>query len=163
MEETNGITIRTDICPGDLGTIIYLHGILYKDEYNYGISFESIVATGLSEFYNSYNPEKERIWIIEDNSKIVGCLLLKNRGETAQLRYFVLAPEYRGLGLGNRLMQKFMEFAKDCQYKDAYLWTTNDLDTAHRLYKKYGITLTEEKPSHEFGKFLIEQRYDCIF
>ena len=97
MKKKNGITIRTDIRPGDIGIITYLHGVSYKDEYNHGISFESIVSAGLSE------------------------------------------------------------------YKDVYLWTTDELDTAHHLYKKTGFKLTEEKPSNEFGKPLIEQRYDFVF
>lgn len=163
MKKKNEITIRTDIRPGDIGMITYLHGISYKDEYNHGISFESIVAAGLSEFYGSYDRENERIWVVEDGTKIIGCLLLKNRGEKAQLRYFFLKSEYRGLGLGNKLMQMFMDFAKDRNYKNVYLWTTNELDTAHHLYKKIGFKLTEEKPSEEFGKLLIEQRYDFVF
>jgi N-acetylglutamate synthase-like GNAT family acetyltransferase len=159
----NEITIRTDIRPGDIGMITYLHGVSYTKEYDHGISFVSIVAEGLSEFYSSYNAQNERIWIAEDNNQIIGCLFLKNRGETAQLRYFLLLSEYRGLGLGNKLMQMFLDFAKDCKYKDIYLWTTDELDTAHHLYKKVGFKLTQEKPSSQFGKLLIEQRYDFAF
>lgn len=163
MENSNEITIRTEIHPGDIGMITYLHGILYVEEFKHGISFESIVAGGLHEFCTTYNPEKERLWIAEHNGKMIGCLLLKNRSEAAQLRYFLIKPEYRGMGLGNRLLQLFMDFAKACQYKKAYLWTTNELDKAHHLYQKFGFTLTEEKSSTEFGKPLVEQRYDLVF
>jgi peptidyl-dipeptidase Dcp len=163
MHQLSEITIRTDIRPGDLGMITYLHGILYQDEYQHGVSFESIVAGGLHEFYSTYNPTNERLWIAEDNGKMIGCLLLKNRGETAQLRYFLIEPEYRGIGLGNKLLQLFIDFAKACKYKSAYLWTTNELDKAHHLYQKIGFTLTAEKPSTGFGKPLIEQRYDLAF
>ena len=163
MENSNEITIRTEIRPGDIGMITYLHGVLYQDEFKHGISFESIVAGGLHEFCTTYNPENERLWIAEHNGEMIGCLLLKNRGEAAQLRYFLIKPEYRGMGLGNRLLQLFMDFAKACHYKKAYLWTTNELDKAHHLYQKFGFTLTEEKPSTEFGKPLIEQRYDLVF
>lgn len=161
--EAKDITIRTEIRPGDLGQIIYLHGVLYKDEYEHGVSFESIVAGGLHEFYSTYNPNNERLWIMEHAGDIIGCLLLKNRGTTAQLRYFLIKPAFRGLGLGNKLMQLFMNFARSCNYTNVYLWTTNELDTAHHLYEKFGFTLTEEKPSTEFGKPLTEQRYDLAF
>ena len=163
MQPLKDITIRTDLRPGDLGQIIYLHGILYKDEYAYGVSFESIVAGGLYEFYSTYDPQNERLWIVEHTGNIVGCLLLKNRAATAQLRYFLIRPAFRGLGLGNTLMQLFMDFAKSRHYKNAYLWTTNELDKAHHLYGKFGFILTEEKRSTVFGKPLIEQRYDLAF
>lgn len=163
MEPSNEITIRTDIRPGDIGMITHLHGVLYQDEFKHGIAFESIVAAGLHEFYTTYNPDNERLWIAEHNNTMIGCLLLKNRGETAQLRYFLIKPAYRGMGLGNKLLQLFMEFAKACKYKDAYLWTTNELDKAHHLYQKFGFKLIEEKSSTEFGKQLTEQRYDLAF
>src|SRR5690554_4280023 len=145
MIQLNDISIRTDLCPGDLGSIIYLHGILYHNEFRHGISFESIVAGGLHEFYWTYNPNNERIWIAEHNNQIVGILLLKNRNTSAQLRYYLIKPEYRGIGLGNKLILLFMEFARECKYKNVYLWTTHELEKASHLYKKFGFQLTEEK------------------
>lgn len=101
------------------------------------------------------------MWICEDEDHIIGFLLLMHRDErTAQLRYFYLEPEYRGIGLGNRLMQLFMDFLKEKGYKSAYLWTTNEQTAAASLYGRYGFKLTEEKESDVFGKLLIEQRFD---
>src|SRR5690554_2977815 len=137
MTQLNDIIIRTDIRPGDLGQIIYLHGILYQDEFKHGVSFESIVAGGLHEFYTTYNPTNERIWIAEHKGQIVGTLLLKNRDTSAQLRYFLIKPEYRGIGLGNKLMQLFMELTRKSNYKHSFLWTTNELEKAAHLYKKF--------------------------
>ena len=94
------ISIRTELQPGDLGYLTYLHGALYTKEYNYGIQFETYVAKGLCEFYEKYNPQKSRVWVCEHNDKIIGFLLLMDRGEAAQLRYFLIEPEYRGIGLG---------------------------------------------------------------
>ena len=94
------ITIRTTLQPGDIGYITYLHGTLYQQEYGYGIAFESYVAAGLHEFYSSYDPAKDCAWICERNGSIVGFLLLMHRDKTiAQLRYFILLPAYRGIGL----------------------------------------------------------------
>ena len=156
------ISIRTRPQSGDIGYVTYLHGVLYKKEYNYGIQFESYVANGLCEFYEKYNPERNRIWACEHNNRMIGFLLLMDRGSAAQLRYFLIEPEYRGLGLGSRLLNLYMDFLQECGYKESYLWTTHELSTAALLYKRFGYQLTEEKESTVFGKPLKEQRYDLF-
>ncbi|HET9825350.1 MAG TPA: GNAT family N-acetyltransferase [Chitinophagaceae bacterium] len=158
----NNITIRTELKPGDIGYVIYLHGLLYKNEYNYGIEFETYVAAGLAEFYDRYDPLKDRVWICEHENKIIGFLLLMHRGAAAQLRYFILEPEYRGIGLGNRLMTLYMQFLREKNYKSSYLLTTDELLASAHLYKKFGFKLTEEKRSNAFGKPIVQQRYDLI-
>lgn len=157
------INIRNTLIPGDIGYIIYLHGLLYSHEYDYGIEFETYVANGFYEFYQNYSPEKDRVWVCEHNEKIVGFLLLMHReNNAAQLRYFLIKPEYRSIGLGKKLMELFMDFMNNCNYRSAYLWTTQELNVAASLYKRHGFKLTEEKESTAFGKPLWEQRYDLI-
>ena len=156
------ISIRTKLRHGDLGYVVYMHGALYGREYGYGLQFETYVAKGLCEFYEGYNPERNRIWACEHNGHMVGFLLLIDRGKAAQLRYFLIEPEYRGLGLGSKLLNLYMDFLRECGYKESYLWTTHELDTAIYLYKRVGFKLTEEKESTSFGKALREQRYDLI-
>ena len=157
------IVIRTELKAGDIGYVTFLHGILYKKEYNYGISFESYVAAGLHEFYQHYDPLKDRAWICEYHEIIIGFLLLMHReNNIAQLRYFILKPEYRGIGLGKKLMGLYMDFLKESRYRSSYLWTTNELPAAAHLYQQNGFRLTEEKESTVFGKQLKEQRYDLI-
>ncbi len=155
------IRIRTVLRPGDLGYVIYRHGKLYGEEYHFGISFETYVGIGLHEFYQQYDPSRDRVWICEHDDRMVGFVLLMHReNNTAQLRYFYIEPEYRGIGLGRKLMQLYMDFLQETGYTASYLWTTHELHTAARLYKKHGFTLTEEKESTAFGKPLKEQRYD---
>jgi peptidyl-dipeptidase Dcp len=157
------ITIRTHLKPGDLGYVIYRHGKLYGDEYNYGISFETYVGAGMYEFYKNYNPDLDRAWVCEHDNKIVGFVLLMHReNKTAQLRYFYLEPEYRGIGLGKKLMDLYMEFLKEKGYQSSYLWTTHELYAAASLYTRHGFKLTDEKESIAFGKPLKEQRYDLL-
>ncbi len=153
------ITIRTDLRSGDLGYITYLHGVLYKEQFNYGLSFEAYVGKGLEEFYKTYHPATNRVWICEHNNRIIGSLILMNRGDDAQLRYFIICPEYRGLGLGNKLMGLFMKFLRDCKYQSCYLWTTEELFAAAHLYQKNGFELVEEVDSDAFGKPLKENKY----
>jgi N-acetylglutamate synthase-like GNAT family acetyltransferase len=159
----NDITIRTELKPGDIGYVTYMHGALYSKEYDYGLQFESYVAKGLCEFYEKYNPERNRIWACEHDDRMIGFLLLMDRGKTAQLRYFLIEPDYRGIGLGAKLLSLYMKFLHQCGYKESYLWTTHELDTAAFLYKRLGFQLTEEKESIAFGKPLREQRYDLVF
>ncbi len=156
------ISIRTELQPGDLGYIIYLHGALYKREYNYGLQFEAYVAEGLCEFYKKYNPERDCVWLCEHENRIIGSLVLVDRGKAAQLRYFLIEPEYRGIGLGSKLMTLYMDFLRECCYRESYLWTTHELETAAFLYKRVGFKLTDERESTAFGKPLREQRYDLV-
>ena len=161
--DINGITIRTNIQPGDLGYVIHRHGVLYSQEYDYGISFETYVGAGMHEFYKNFDPDMDRAWICEHEEKIIGFLLLMHREKnTAQLRYFYLEPAYRNIGLGRKLMSLYMDFLHGHNYKHSYLWTTHELGTAASLYTSYGFRLTEEKESIAFGKPLKEQRYDLL-
>ncbi|CAL2080699.1 GNAT family N-acetyltransferase [Tenacibaculum sp. 190524A02b] len=161
--DLNDIIIRTNIKPGDLGYVVHRHGKLYEEEYGYGVSFETYVGAGLHEFYSNYDPDLDRVWICEHEGKIVGFILLMHReNKAAQLRYFYLEPEYRGVGLGKKLMKLFMNFLKEKEYKSAYLWTTHELFTAASLYTRNGFKLSESKKSQAFGKPLNEQRYEMF-
>lgn len=163
MARLEDITIRTDLRSGDLGAVIHLHGVIYSKEYGYGIEHEMYVAAGMHEFYSRYDPSKDRVWVCEYDNRVVGFVLLMHRdNNAAQLRYFILEPAFRGIGLGKKLMQLYVEFLQQRGYDSSYLWTTHELDAAASLYKKFGFTLTEEKESIAFGKPLREQRYDLI-
>jgi len=103
------------------------------------------------------------VWIAEHDHRIVGFLLLMHRDDkVAQLRYFYLEAEYRGIGLGKKMMSLYMDFLRACNYTSSYLWTTHELSAAAALYKREGFRLTEEKESTAFGKPLKEQRYDLV-
>lgn len=156
----NDITIRTELKPGDIGYITYLHGVLYNQEYGYSISFEAYVAAGLYEFLEKYDPEKDCAWLCEHNGRIVGSMILMDRNHAAQLRYFLILPEYRSIGLGKHLMNLYMQCLQERNYKSAYLLTTHELYAAASLYKRHGFILVEEVPSSLFGKSLLEQRYE---
>jgi GNAT superfamily N-acetyltransferase len=157
------IAIRTELRPGDIGYVTYLHGDLYKKEYGYGIAFEAYVAQGFFEFYSQYDPGKDRVWVAEHGDRIIGFLLLMHREEdVAQLRYFILAAPYRGIGLGKKLAALFLSFAREQGYRRCYLWTTDELFAAAHIYRKMGFVLEEEIESTSFGKPLREQRYELV-
>nr|WKN34226.1 helix-turn-helix domain-containing GNAT family N-acetyltransferase [Tunicatimonas sp. TK19036] len=154
------ISIRTHLVAGDLGFVIRSHGELYQQEYGFGTAFEQYVAKGLVEFSDQYDPDRNRVWVCEHQGKRIGFLLLMDRGEAAQLRYFFIDNSYRGVGLGKKLMQLYIDFLKEKGYRSSYLWTTHELTAAASLYRRHGFQLVEEKPSTDFGKALIEQKYE---
>ncbi|HVU93989.1 MAG TPA: bifunctional helix-turn-helix transcriptional regulator/GNAT family N-acetyltransferase [Puia sp.] len=155
------VTIRTQLLPGDLGLVAWLHGSIYTRENEFGLGFEGYVLKGLGEFALEYDPAKDRVWVCEAEGRMVGFLLGMRREEgVAQLRYFILLPEYRGAGLGKRLMGLFMDWLRESGYRRAYLWTTHEQETAAALYLRHGFRLTEEKRTAGFGKMLTERRYD---
>ena len=159
MPALKDITIRTELKLGDMGYLIYLHATIYTKEYGFGPQFERYVAESMLEFWNQYDPATNRAWICEHKGRIVGSIFLMNRGEAAQLRYYFLLPKYRGIGLGKKLMDLWMDFYRERGYKSAYLLTTSELDAAAALYRRYGFKLVSETPHSEFGKSVTEQKY----
>ncbi len=160
MINRDDISIRTEFRQGDLAAILWMHSEIYGKEYEYNLYFEAIVAKTLFEFYELYKSDRSRVWMCEHQGRIVGSLALLDRGDAAQLRYFVLMPGYRGLGLGNHLMKLYMEFMREVGYTSSYLLTTDDLREAAHLYTKYGFRLVSNTESDVYGKDMHRQRYE---
>ncbi len=149
--------IRTDLRPGDIGEIVRLHGVLYRDH-----TFEAYVAGSLGECFGSWDPARDGLWLVERADEVLGSLVLKGRSpDTAQLRYFLLAPELRGQGLGRRLMEMLLAFARDRGYRHIYLLTDEAVTAAAiHLYLVYGFRRTESRPVERWGTSSAEQRYE---
>jgi DNA-binding MarR family transcriptional regulator/GNAT superfamily N-acetyltransferase len=158
----NSISIRTELKPGDLGWIIQSHGELYDLDFQFGLEFEKYVATSITEYWQMPAPNRNAMWICEHNLNRVGYIMLLDRGDAAQLRYFFIYPEYRGIGLGTKLMNLFMSYYKAQNFASCYLWTAHQLTDAAGLYQKYGFKLTEKKDSYSFGIELREQKYELL-
>ncbi|MFT5998220.1 MAG: GNAT superfamily N-acetyltransferase [Neolewinella sp.] len=155
---------RTHLLPGDLSFLISAHTEYYHRELGYTEKFEYIVAKSAVEFYEDYDPERSRIWIVEnDAGERQASLVLHDRRTAAQLRYFLILPDLQGKGLGRGLLGQFMAFAREKGYLSSYLWTTEDQVVAVRLYESFGYRLVEERPSSSFGKPLIDRRYEVVF
>ncbi len=152
------IRIRHNIKPGDIGYITYMHGWIYRMEYGYSTAFESYVAQTFCEFLSNYKAGYDRLWIGEHNEKIVGSIGIVGHKDKAQLRWFLLDPNYRGIGLGKKLLQTAVNFSKETNYKSIYLDTTSDLDKALGMYQKMGFTKVFEKENHSWKDDLLELR-----
>lgn len=157
------MNIRTELRTGDLSFLQQSHTEFYHREYQYTIPFEYYVGKAISAFYESYTPERSRIWIVEQAGRRLGSLVLQDRGEAAQLRFFLLLPEAQGQGIGGQLLQNFLDFCREKGYQSAYFWTTDEQVVAGHLYRSVGFRVTEEKESQHFGRKTLEQRYELRF
>jgi N-acetylglutamate synthase-like GNAT family acetyltransferase len=156
------VTVRTNLKPGDLGSIVYLHGVLYAREYGLDPTFEAYVAGPLSDFVRSAT-DRERLWLVERPGQIIGCIaIVAASPQTAQLRWFLVAPAARGAGLGKRLLSEAVTFCKECGYRNIILWTVSVLAAAGHLYRSAGFRKVEEKPGRRWGVAVVEEKYELV-
>ena len=147
--------------PGDLGYIAHRHGVLYSGEYDLGVPFEGYVIASMAEFLDNKDPVLDRVWIAEVEGQFAGCIALIGRGGgQAQVRWFLVEPEFRGRGTGKALMATLLDHCRSAGVKNIYLWTLTILDAARAVYERAGFRLTEQKTHEIWGKNLTEQRWD---
>jgi GNAT superfamily N-acetyltransferase len=155
--------VRTNIKPGDIGQVIYLHGTLYAKEYDLDYTFEGYVAAGLGEFAKTFDERKDHLWLAEDKGRLVGSIAIAGLPDrTAQLRWFLVHPEARGAGLGRQLLGKAIEFCRGRGSKSIFLWTISELKAAAYLYQSAGFRLTAQKKHVIWGGVRTEERYDLL-
>ncbi len=148
--------------PGDLGWVIQAHGELYAAEYGWGLEYEALVARIVADFGESFDPQLEAAWIAEHDGERIGSVFCVRGPDeaTAKLRLLLLHPSGRGQGLGGRLVDTCLEFARSAGYKRMVLWTNDPLVAARHIYLARGFRLTEEEPHDLFGEGLLSQTYE---
>jgi len=138
--------------PGDLGWVVHRHG---------AEEFEALVAEIVAHFVQRYNAKRERCWIAERDGEAVGSVFLVERSQTvAQLRLLLVEPKARGSGLGTRLVDECVRFARQAGYRKVTLWTQSELSAARRLYKAAGFRVTRKEKNHSFGKDLVSETWE---
>jgi len=147
---------------GDLGWVVHRQGALYFEEWRYNDAFEALAARIVADFVQQLRPSEERCWIAEKDGEIVGSVFLVRKSNTvAKLRLLYVEPAARGLGIGSRLIDECVRFARHAGYRTITLWTQSELDAARRLYKKAGFRLTAKKTHDSFGrKGLVAETWD---
>jgi len=147
--------------PGDMGWVIHRHGAVYAREYGYDAQFEALVAEIVARFVQRFDPIRERCWIAERDGAVVGSVFLVARSRTvAQLRLLLVEQQARGSGLGTRLVDECVRFARQAGYRRLMLWTQSELRAARRLYRAAGFRVVRRERNHNFGKALVSETWE---
>ena len=147
--------------PGDFGWIVKRHAELYAQEYQWGDPFEGLCAQIVADFVNTFDAERERCWIAEMDGGNVGCVFLaKDSAKVARVRLLLVDPKARGLGLGARLVDECIGFARQAGYTKVTLWTHSILKAARHIYEKAGFKLTRTERHNSWGRPVVSEYWD---
>jgi GNAT superfamily N-acetyltransferase len=154
----NDLHIRHTLRPGDLGMIVHLHGVHYAREWGLDTTFEPYVAKPLAEFVLAGTG---CLWVAEREGRVVGSIAVVGADKSeGQLRWFLLAPEARGTGLGRRLLEGALAYCRERGMPSVFLWSFSELGTALKLYERAGFQITETRATHLWGAERTEVRMD---
>jgi DNA-binding MarR family transcriptional regulator/GNAT superfamily N-acetyltransferase len=146
---------------GDMGWIVGRHGALYGQEYGWDERLEALTAEIVAAFVRNHDPKRERCWIAERDGENVGSVLLvQETDDVARLRLLLVEPKARGLGIGARLVEEALRFAREAHYRKVTLWTHSVLIAARRVYERAGFALTHQWTHDMFGKELTAETWD---
>ncbi|NIC04838.1 bifunctional helix-turn-helix transcriptional regulator/GNAT family N-acetyltransferase [Billgrantia bachuensis] len=158
LSEVDSSYLLRDPQPGDMGWIVHRQAVLYAQEYGWNTEYEALIAEIVAKYLRDFDPRWERCWIAEKHGRIVGSVFVVREDDvTAKLRLLYVDPCARGLGIGGRLVDECLRFARQIGYEKMVLWTNSVLTGARRIYERAGFELVEEAPHHSFGKDLIGQ------
>ena len=149
---------------GDLGWVVQAHGEVYAAEFGWDPSFEALVAQIVADYTRLPTASRAQAWLAEVDGRRAGCVFCVDDGDgMARLRILLVHPSARGHGLGARLVDECLDFARAHGYRGVRLWTNHPLVAARRLYLARGFVLTDETPHRSYGVDLVGQTYELSF
>jgi DNA-binding MarR family transcriptional regulator/GNAT superfamily N-acetyltransferase len=149
--------------PGDLGWVVARHAELYAREYGWTENFEGLCAQIVADFASKYDPTRERCWVAEMDGRNVGSVfLVKDSDDVARLRLLLVDPAARGRGLGTRLTDECVRFARQSGYRSITLWTHSVLTAARHVYERAGFRLTSSEKRRSFGQDVVSEYWDLV-
>ena len=159
-DRARNVVLR-DPRPGDMGWVVEQHGALYWDEFGWNRDFEALVAEIAAQMISTHDAAWERGWIAERDGERVGAVfVVRKSAAEAQLRLLILTPAARGLGLGGRLTDECIAFARAKGYAKLVLWTNANLLAARAIYAKRGFKLMASEPYHGYGHDLVGEHWE---
>jgi len=159
-----GVTVQHRFEPGDLGTLIHIHGIQNLRDYGFNEIHEAYCARIATDFMLNPDPRRARVWLTRKDGAINGSVFIcELPGDVAQLRLLFVDVSARGLGLGRWLVEEAVQYCRDAGFKSIFLWTVEGLDRAKTVYTSLGFTVTETKPNQHWREQAREVRYDLSF
>jgi DNA-binding MarR family transcriptional regulator/GNAT superfamily N-acetyltransferase len=146
--------------PGDMGWVVQRNAAVYAAEFGWDDSYEALVARIVADYVDNRDAEAEAAWIAEVDGAPAGCVFcVREDAGTARLRLLLVEPWARGLGIGARLVEEVLRFARQAGYTRITLWTNDVLASARRVYQRAGFTLDDESQHRSFGKDLTGQNW----
>ena len=147
--------------PGDMGEVVAAHGRLYAAEYGFDARFEALVARISADFVDKFDPARHCCWIAERDGEMVGSVFVVDADETtAKLRMLFVDERARGLGIGKRLTEEAMRFARSAGYTRMTLWTNDILTAAREIYRKAGFACVAKEPMNAFGVSMVAETWE---
>jgi ribosomal protein S18 acetylase RimI-like enzyme len=149
------VEIRRELRDGDRDAMVALHQGIYPEVYGVAQSFVDDVAAALDGVIARGWPNRpgDGVWIIERAGEVCGCLALSDEGDgEGRVRFFLLAPELRGRGVGRQMLDELMELAREAGYQRLVLATFDELTTAARLYRSHGFRVVREDRAPRWGR-----------
>ncbi len=160
-QSTTRTVVLRDPRPGDMGWVVLQHGEIYWREYGFTDAFEALVADIAANYIRNFDPAWEKGWIAEIDGERVGSVFVVRKSATvAQLRLLILTPQARGHGLGGRLVDECLAFARGKGYRKMVLWTNGHLDAARAIYKSRGFKLVKSEPFHAYEQDLVSETWE---
>ena len=159
-QKVKDVMIRTQK-QGDAGYIAYRHCVIYEKEYGLGGTFEQYVLDSLVKYFE--HRSKGEIWVAEYNGHIIGSIgIVSIDKSVAQLRWFLIEPEFRGIGLGRQLLTRAIDYCKQKKFSQVFLWTKQNLNVAHHLYSSFGFIPVEQVENNTWKKGVVEEKWELL-
>jgi GNAT superfamily N-acetyltransferase len=136
---------------GDHGWVLERHAHLFEDQERWGEPFIAMIARLIADYLADHDPEHEAAWVAELDGERAGAVYCVRRSEeVAQLRLLFVDVEARGHGVGGKLVEECIAFARERGYERMMLSTVSPLASARRIYDAAGFKQTKEEPDPAF-------------
>ncbi|HZC35151.1 MAG TPA: GNAT family N-acetyltransferase [Chthoniobacterales bacterium] len=159
----SGISIHHTFEPGDLGRLIWIHGVQNYRDYRFNPVHEAYCAKIAADFLLSSADDRSKVWLAKQKGSVVGSIFIfEQPGNQAQLRLLFVDASIRGCGLGRWLVEESVLYCRAAGFRSVFLWTVEGLDRAISIYSSLGFIEAEKKKSVAWGRESVEVRYELV-